>query len=68
VNIHCVGVDPWLISVSQCLLRPCDWKGSPFCKLQALPKDARAVTTWSDRDEAFTNVAEGIRRAVERLL
>src|SRR5262249_24087806 len=31
-------------------------------------KDARPVTSWPNRDEAFTNVAEGIRRAVERLL
>ncbi|MBO0798106.1 MAG: toll/interleukin-1 receptor domain-containing protein [Blastocatellia bacterium] len=49
------------------ILRPCNWQGSPFGKLQALPKDARPVTTWPNRDEAFTNISEGIRRAIERL-
>lgn len=27
------------------LLRPCDWKGAPFAKLQGFPKDMRAVTS-----------------------
>jgi hypothetical protein len=49
------------------IIRPCDWKDSPFSKLQALPKDAKAVTQWSDRDEAFLDVVQGIRRAVDSL-
>jgi len=49
------------------ILRPCDWKGSPFSKLQILPKDGKPVTQWSDRDSAFLNVVEGIRRAVDTL-
>lgn len=47
------------------ILRPCDWKSAPFGKLQALPKDALPVKKWADRDEAFLNIAEGIRRAAE---
>jgi formylglycine-generating enzyme required for sulfatase activity len=47
------------------ILRPCDWKDSPFSKLQALPKDAKPITQWSDRDDAFLDVVQGIRRAVE---
>lgn len=43
------------------LLRPVDWESSPFSQLQALPKDAKAVTTWKNRDEAFKNIAQGIR-------
>lgn len=50
------------------ILRPVSWKGAPFAKLQALPKDAQPVTSWSNRDEAFVSVAEGIRGAVEELL
>ncbi len=50
------------------ILRPCDWSGSPFGKLQALPKDARPVTLWSNQDEAFLNVVKGIREAAEELL
>jgi len=49
------------------MLRPCDWKGAPFGKLQALPKDAKPVSSWSDRDQAFLNVAQGIRATVEEL-
>jgi hypothetical protein len=49
------------------ILRPVDWKDTPFSKLQALPKDALPVTKWSDRDSAFLDVAQGIRRAVESL-
>jgi uncharacterized protein YjbI with pentapeptide repeats len=49
------------------ILRPCDWKDSPFSKLQALPKDAKAVTQWSNRDSAFLDVVQGIRRAVDSL-
>ena len=49
------------------ILRPCDWHGAPFGKIQALPRDGKAVTSWDNRDEAFTDVALGIRRAVEAI-
>src|SRR6185295_3131655 len=40
------------------ILRPCDWQDAPFSKLQALPKNARPVTKWRPRDDAFLNVVE----------
>ena len=46
------------------ILRPVDWSDAPFGNLQALPKDARPVTSWADRDEAFTDVSKGIRAAI----
>ena len=49
------------------LLREVDWQGAPFGKLQALPKNAEPVTNWSNQDQAFADVARGIRRAVESL-
>jgi hypothetical protein len=49
------------------ILRACDWTGAPFAGLQALPTDAKPVTSWSNPDEAFTDIAKGIRRAVESL-
>ena len=49
------------------ILKPVDFKGTPFEKLQALPKDAKPVTRWDDQDEAFLNVVQGIRRVVESL-
>lgn len=50
------------------IMRPCDWTGAPFGKLQALPKNARPVKSWPSTDEAFTDVAKGIRKAAEALL
>jgi hypothetical protein len=46
------------------ILRPVDWQGAEFGGLQALPRDAKPVTLWRSRDEAFLSVAEGIRAAV----
>src|SRR3984893_10743095 len=46
------------------LIRAVDWKGAPFSQLQTLPRDNRAITSWTNRDEAFTQVAEGIRQAI----
>src|SRR3954452_20187912 len=50
------------------ILRPVDWHTAPFGKLQALPQDGKAVTEWSNRDKAFTDVARGIREVVKGLL
>ena len=44
------------------ILRPCDWESMPFGKLQAVPKDARPVTSWENRDEAFADIAATIRK------
>jgi hypothetical protein len=44
-----------------------DWHNAPFSKLQALPKDARPVTTWPNQDEAFVDIARGIRAVAKEL-
>ena len=49
------------------ILRPCDWPWSRFGKLQALPRDGKPVSDWSTHDQAFNEVARGIRRVVEEL-
>jgi hypothetical protein len=49
------------------ILRSVDWHTAPFGKLEALPRDGKAVTSWKNRDEAFTDVARGIREAVKDL-
>jgi AAA-like domain/TIR domain len=45
------------------ILKPVDWSGAKFGKLQAFPTNAKAVTLWANRDQAFTNIAQGIRQA-----
>lgn len=49
------------------ILRSVDWEDAPFGKLQALPRDAKPVTKWEDQDDAFTNIARGIKKAIEDL-
>ena len=48
------------------ILRPVDWSTAPFARLQALPRDGKPITTWSNRDEALVDVARGIREIVAR--
>jgi hypothetical protein len=50
------------------ILRHCLWKKAVFSKLQVLPKNGEPVTKWADRDDAFTNIAEGIERAIDEML
>lgn len=54
-----------LISV---ILRPGEYRGASFLKYQCLPEGGKPVTRWLDRDEAFANVAAGVREAVDNLL
>ncbi|MFN0119637.1 MAG: toll/interleukin-1 receptor domain-containing protein [Blastocatellia bacterium] len=49
------------------ILKPCDWTTAPFGKLQALPREGKPITKWDDRDEAFLDVAQGIRRVIQSL-
>lgn len=46
------------------ILRPVVLKGSPFAKLQALPKDARPLTEWPSMDAGCVDVVEGLRDAL----
>jgi CheY-like chemotaxis protein len=48
-------------------LQPEDADDIPFLKLQGLPTDLRAVTSWPNRDEAWTNVAKGLRAVVKSI-
>ena len=50
------------------IVRACDGlDDAPFAHLQALPKDRRPVTSWTNRDEAWVDVVKGIRLSVEEL-
>lgn len=49
------------------ILRSCDWHTTPFNKLQALPRDGKPVDgpDWHTRDEAFYEIATGIRKKIQ---
>ena len=49
------------------ILRPCDWTKSLLGRLQALPLDAKPVTSWVDRDEAFLDIVQGLRVVVDQI-
>ena len=50
------------------LLRKVDgWQLAPFGKIQSLPTDGKPVTSWKICDEAFADVAGGIRNAIGQL-
>lgn len=48
------------------IVRPSDWQHSPLASLQALPSEGRPVSRWSNRDQAWLNVAQGLRRLISR--
>lgn len=50
------------------ILRPTLWQeDTPFSKLQVLPTDGKPVTTWLDRDEAFLDIAKGLKKTAKEL-
>jgi TIR domain-containing protein len=50
------------------ILRSAHWQETPLDKLQALPKKAKPVTVWSDREEAWRDVVEALSHAVDETL
>lgn len=49
------------------IVRNVSWSNAPFAKLQALPKDGKAVDLWTNKDSAWRNVSEGIQRVAKTL-
>lgn len=51
-------------SILPVLVRPADLELSPLSRFEALPPGGKPITKWPDRDEAWLEVAHGIRRVV----
>jgi hypothetical protein len=47
------------------ILRPCDWKSTPFGTLLVTPTDGRPITKFPDYDEAFLEVTNAIKAALD---
>ncbi len=47
------------------ILRDTNWQEAPFAKLQSLPTTRRAVAGWRSQDDAFLDIVNGIRTAVQ---
>lgn len=50
------------------ILRTCEWNEMPYAKLQALPTGAKPISSFTDTDVAYTDVAKGIRMVVDYML
>ena len=50
------------------ILRAVSLKGTPFSKLQALPRNAKPVVTWTDRDSAYVDITDGLRNTIQDLV
>ena len=53
------------IRIVPVIVRPCDWSAEPYGQFQALPTDAKPLSTWSSEDEALFKVVQGIARLVK---
>ncbi|GMV31904.1 MAG: hypothetical protein AMXMBFR59_40290 [Rhodanobacteraceae bacterium] len=62
MDLHSNG----LARVIPVIVRPCDWHKSPFGHLTAAPRDGKPITTWSNDDEAYLDVANQVRRAAHK--
>jgi tetratricopeptide (TPR) repeat protein len=50
------------------ILRQCHWQNTLFAKLQALPRDARPISDWKTPDDFYTDVTQGLRKRLKRLI
>ena len=49
------------------ILRPCDWQGTPFGSLNAVPTDGKPVTKHATLDDGFLEVTRAVRQVTESL-
>ncbi len=56
------------IAVIPIILSSCGWKGDDkLVKSQALPKDGQPISTFSNQDDAWMNVYDGLKRVIDDL-
>lgn len=46
------------------IVRPAQWQSSPLGHLEPLPRGGKPVSTWTNPDEAWLDVARGLQRIV----
>lgn len=56
------------IHIIPILLRAAYWKEAPFGEFKPLPDNGQTVSSWGDRDEAFLNIATGVKQIVDELV
>lgn len=59
--------DKGVTKVVPFILRPCAWTETTLAKLQVIPKDGKAATTWNDRDEAYSDGVVRLSKLVKSI-
>ena len=54
------------VTVIPIMLRDVDWQNAPFSCLQALPRNAKPITQWEDRDQAYAEICRTIRSIADK--
>ncbi len=54
-----------VLTIVPIILEPSDWFSTPFKEFKALPKDGKAVSTWENKNTAFLNIIQNIRKLIE---
>jgi hypothetical protein len=47
------------------IAEPCDWQASPFGKMKAIPTDGKAISDWVNKNTAYLNIIQELRRLLE---
>lgn len=53
--------DAGLAKIISIIVRNCDWHDCDFSKFQVLPKDAKPIALWDDKDSAWVDVTNGLK-------
>ena len=49
------------------IVRPCMWSETPFKDFLALPHDGKAISQYENKDEAYTEIVQGVKRLIEEM-
>lgn len=55
------------VTVIPIILSPVDWKATSLSRLQPLPANGEAITTWSSQDSAFEEITKSLRTLAEKI-
>jgi internalin A len=46
------------------IVRNANWEKAPFSRLQVLPRNGKAVTSWPNKDDAWMDVSQGLELTI----
>lgn len=50
------------------IIKDCLWDMTEFSEFQTLPIDSKAVNSWDRREEAWTEVSRGLKKAIDNII